>query len=180
MQGKHKAAFFDRDGTIIKDVHYLSSVDRVEILEQSLPILRRCQELGYKLFVVTNQSGIARGYFSESFVESTHAYLNTLLATHGITFEQWYYCPHHPFVAVHEQYKQNCNCRKPQPGMLLQAAHDHNLDLSQSLMFGNAQTDLEAGRAAGCASFDIITHYRVIRDRLSDEMDRLNEALDEA
>ena len=159
MQGKYKAAFFDRDGTIIKDVNYLSSIDQIELLQQSLAVLQRCQAQGYKLFVVTNQSGIARGFFTEQFVRSTHAHLAALFEVHGITFTQWYYCPHHPNAAVQERYKQNCTCRKPLPGMLLQAAQDHNLDLSQSLMFGNEPTDLAAGRAAGCASLDITTLF---------------------
>lgn len=139
-----KAAFFDRDGTLIKDAHYLSSLDQVELIPG---IIEFCLELQkeYTLIVVTNQSGVGRGYFSEDFVKKTHDFIKDLFATKGVQLEHFYCCPHHP--------SQNCLCRKPSPGMLFQAAKEHNLDLSQSLMFGDKELDIIAGQKAGCKSF---------------------------
>lgn len=158
---KIKAAFFDRDGTLIHDVNYLSNIDDVALLPQALVIARNLAQQGYSLFVVTNQSGIARGFFDEAFVHQTHKHLDALLQAHGIEIKKYYFCPHHPTKALHEHYQKDCQCRKPRPGMLEVAAQEYNIDLSASLMFGNAQTDLEAGRAAGCKSFDITTLFQM-------------------
>lgn len=152
---KIKAAFFDRDGTLIRDVSYLSDINQIEIFPKAIDLCRASIERGYKLFVITNQSGIARGYFNEQFVQKTHQRLQELFACHGITFEKFYYCPHHPTHAVHEVYKQACVCRKPNPGMLLNAARDFNIDLTKSLMIGDSLCDIQAGQAAGCKTFDI-------------------------
>lgn len=143
---KKKAAFFDRDGTLIKDVHYLSSIDQVELLPGILDLCRELQKT-YLLFVVTNQSGVGRGYFDEAFVQETHRYLDAVFKKNGILFTNFYYCPHHP--------SEKCSCRKPSPGMLRIAARDYNLDLSESLMFGDKIIDIQAGELAGCKSFDI-------------------------
>lgn len=156
---KIKAAFFDRDGTLIKDVPYLSNLDDIQILPEAMKIALILAQQGYTLFVVTNQSGIARGFFDELFVHKTHTYLDTLLEGHGISIKKYYFCPHHPSQALLEQYKQDCSCRKPKPGMLINAANDHHIDLSASFMFGNSITDVDAGRAAGCKSFDITTLF---------------------
>lgn len=150
-----KAAFFDRDGTLIHDVNYLAKLDDIKLIPQAVRIARLCMERGYTVFVVTNQSGVARGFFDEDFVHKTHQFLSDELAGHGVKVEEYYYCPHHPTQAVDQRYKQDCNCRKPSPGMLLQAAQEHNIDLSSSLMFGDKALDLDAGRAAGCKSYDI-------------------------
>jgi D-glycero-D-manno-heptose 1,7-bisphosphate phosphatase len=150
-----KAAFFDRDGTLIKDASYLSSLDQVELIMPAVKIAQECQRQGYLLFIVTNQSGIARGLYDEAFVHTTHAYLSQLLSHHGVSIEKYYYCPHHPIFAAHDRYRIDCHCRKPKPGMLLEAAAAYNLDLSASVMFGNEQKDIEAGLAAGCKAIDI-------------------------
>lgn len=142
-----KAAFFDRDGTLIKDVSYLSSFDQIELLPGIFDLCLSLQQAGYLLFVVTNQSGIGRGFFTHEFVNQTHVKLSQVFVEQGIAFEHFYYCPHHP--------DQNCLCRKPSPGMLLQAAQEYGLDLSCSLMFGDRQSDWTAGEKAGCRSFDI-------------------------
>ncbi len=152
---KIKAAFFDRDGTLIKDVNYLSDLDQIEILPRAIELCSFLQKNGYKLFVITNQSGVARGFFDEDFVVKTHDYLKKLFEAEGVFFEKFYYCPHHPKEAVDEKYLKSCSCRKPQPGMLLQAAQEFDLDLSKSLMFGDNAYDIQAGQAAGCKSFYI-------------------------
>jgi len=142
-----KAAFFDRDGTLIKDVSYLSCISDVELLPGAIDLCLRLQAENYLLFVVTNQSGIGRGLLDHDFVEKTHQYLGRLFADNGVVFTQFYYCPHHP--------SQNCLCRKPSPGMLAQASREHNLDLTRSLMFGDRESDVRAGVTAGCKSFYI-------------------------
>lgn len=157
---KNKAAFFDRDGTLIDDVNYLSSLDQITLLPGVIDLCRLLQSKGYKLFVVTNQSGIARGFFDENFVHKTHEYLADIFEKEGILFEKFYYCPHHPVHAIEEKYKQKCECRKPKPGMLLQAAQEFGIDLSQSLMFGDKELDIQAGVAAGCRSF-YIQDYKI-------------------
>jgi len=142
---KRKAAFFDRDGTLIKDVSYLSKLSDIELLPGAIDLCRSLQDDGYLLFVVTNQSGIARGFFDKKFVEKTHVILSELFSEHGVFFSSFYFCPHHP--------DDRCLCRKPLPGMLLKASEDFSLDLSESLMFGDKESDIEAGRRVGCKSF---------------------------
>ena len=144
---KIKAAFFDRDGTLVEDVHYLSNLEDIKILPGIINFCSFLQKSGYKLFVVTNQSGVARGFFNEAFVKLTHEYLNKLFIKNNIFFEKFYYCPHHP--------SYSCSCRKPKPGMLLDAAREFNIDLSKSLMFGDKIGDILVGQAAGCKSFYI-------------------------
>ena len=170
--GKIKAAFFDRDGTLIKDVDYLSSLEQIEIIPKALQLCLCLQKLGYKLFVVTNQSGVARGFFDESFVQKTHLYLQKILEQRGIFIQKFYYCPHHPTKAKLDKYLQNCECRKPKPGMLLQAAQEFDVDLSKSLMFGDKLIDIQVGNAVGCRSF-------YIQDILSivDEKEKVKEII---
>lgn len=151
---KIKAAFFDRDGTIIKDVSYLSRLDQIEILPEVIDFCLLLQKKNYQLFIVTNQSGIARGFFDENFVINSHLYIKDLFGKNGIFFKQFYYCPH--------LFKE-CLCRKPKPGMLIQAAKEHNIDLSKSIMFGDKELDIQAGIAAGCKSFyiqDVFLNYK--------------------
>lgn len=150
-----KAAFFDRDGTLIKDVHYLSALHQIQLIEQAVAFAAVCQAQGYTLFVVTNQSGIARGHISAQFVEQTHEVLYHRLQQRGVVIKQFYYCPHHPTDAVIPELLIACNCRKPGPGMLLKAAQEHGINLQASLMFGDKQLDVDAGQAAGCNAFII-------------------------
>ena len=155
MTKKIKAAFFDRDGTLIKDVSYLSRLDQIEFIPQALDVCRELQQHGYSVFIVTNQSGIARGFFDEAFVQKTHEHLQKRLRNHGVVVQACYYCPHHPTHEVVSRYKKTCGCRKPEPGMLVQAAYDFNIDLSRSMMIGDRDIDVEAGIAVGCRSFNI-------------------------
>jgi len=145
MNQKIKAAFFDRDGTLIKDVNYLKSLDNIELIPNILDLCSYLQDRGYKLFVITNQSGISRKYFDEQFVLDTHLYLKWLFGKHNVFFEKFYHCPHQD---IH-----NCECRKPKPGLILKACQEFDIDLKQSLMFGDKNIDLEAGNLAGCQSF---------------------------
>lgn len=152
---KQKAAFFDRDGTIIHDVGFLSDISKITYIDHMIEFMRACQAHEFLLFIITNQSGVARGYFDEAFVQKTHAFIKETLHNKGITITSFYYCPHHPTAAIDKRYLQTCRCRKPLPGMLEQAAQDFNVNLSSSLMIGDAPRDLQAGEAAGCISFDV-------------------------
>lgn len=153
-----KAAFFDRDGTLIRDVNYLSRLEEISLLPEGLAAASWCSQNGYDLFVITNQSGVARGFFDIDFVQKTHTTIDAMLQSHGIVIKQWYFCPHHPSEGINKEFIKDCSCRKPKPGMLLQAAQEHDLDLSQSLLFGDQESDFCAGRAVGCTVYNI-AHY---------------------
>lgn len=148
-----KAAFFDRDGTLITDVHYLSSPEQIELIQPMIHVGKVLQEAGYKLIVVTNQSGVARGMFSEKRVHEVHNVLVKLLAEKGVSIAKCFYCPHHPTAGDNPRYTRICDCRKPAPGMLLQAAEEFGINLKSSFMIGDKECDLKAGIAAGCKSF---------------------------
>lgn len=148
---KRKAVFLDRDGTIIVDRHYTQAPEQVELLPQVVEGLSQMQELGYELFVVSNQSGVARGLITMREVEQVNLRMLELLIQSGIIIQAIRICPHYPDGSI-SRYSIACSCRKPEPGMLLQLASDYRLDLEQSIMVGDKETDCEAGHAAGCQS----------------------------
>ncbi|WP_069804106.1 D-glycero-alpha-D-manno-heptose-1,7-bisphosphate 7-phosphatase [Thermogemmatispora onikobensis] len=143
------ALFLDRDGTLVQPVHYPRRPEDLHLYEAIAPGLRLLQALGYVLVVVTNQSGLARGYFTEAALEEMHAYLRRELAREGVYLAAIYYCPHHPEGRIPALAIQ-CNCRKPQPGLLLRAAAELRLDLTRSWFVGDILDDVEAGNRAGC------------------------------
>jgi D-glycero-D-manno-heptose 1,7-bisphosphate phosphatase len=147
---KHRAAFLDRDGTINVDVGYTHRLADLALVERAAEGLRQLAALGFRLFIVTNQSGIARGMFDEHQMQAFNGALCRLLAEGGVEIAGVYYCPFHP-AAVRAEYRHDSPLRKPRPGMLLQAASEHDLDLSASLAIGDKQSDVLAGQAAGCA-----------------------------
>ena len=142
-----KAAFLDRDGVVVEDVHFLTSVDQLKVLPGVANALRLLQDRFF-IIVVTNQSGVARGFLTEEDLMTIHTELTNLLTSEGVTVDALYYCPHLP-EAVVPAYKSECTCRKPEPGMLLQAADDWGIDLFQSCMVGDSPRDIEAARRAG-------------------------------
>ena len=149
VRGMTSAVFLDRDGVINVDHGYVSTWERFEFLPGVPDALRALQDAGYLLIVVSNQSGIGRGYYCEADVES----LNQVIAQHlgstvGVTLSGFYHCPHHPTEAEGE-FRRQCDCRKPAPGMIRQAVLDHGIDLKTSLLVGDKDSDIEAGRAAG-------------------------------
>ncbi|TVM03681.1 MAG: D,D-heptose 1,7-bisphosphate phosphatase [Candidatus Brocadia sp. WS118] len=146
---KRKAVFLDRDGTIIVHEHYLSSPDQLKLLPNASQGIRLFQEHGYLIIVITNQSGIARGFFDEEQLMLIHMKLMGMLKAEGVIVDDWYYCPHH-LEGIVERYKVDCDCRKPKPGLILDAARKHNIDLAQSLMIGDSESDMFAGKNAGC------------------------------
>jgi D-glycero-D-manno-heptose 1,7-bisphosphate phosphatase len=145
----HKAVFLDRDDTIIEDPGYISSPEQVKLLPGTTRALMQLKQMGYKLVVVSNQSGIARGMFTEDDLTQIHARMKELLAAEGAYLDQIYYCPYHP-EGVIEKYRKESDLRKPNPGMLLTAAEEMDLDLGQSWMIGNAYHDTTAGKRVGC------------------------------
>jgi D-glycero-D-manno-heptose 1,7-bisphosphate phosphatase len=147
--GTRKAVFLDKDGTLIKDVPYNVNPDLITLLPSVIEGLQQLSNQGYLLVVVTNQAGVARGYFTEQHLPAVKNKVEALLAEHGLTLHGFYYCPNHPEGTV-EPYNVACNYRKPMPGMLLQAATDLDIDLHQSWMVGDILHDVEAGNRAGC------------------------------
>jgi histidinol-phosphate phosphatase family protein len=143
------AVFLDKDGTLLADVPYNVDPARMRLLPGVLEGLRLLQEAGYRLIVVTNQSGVARGYFAEEALDAVKRRLKELLAAAGVRLTAFYYCPHHP-EAVVARYAEPCTCRKPLPGLLLRAATDHHVDLHGSWVIGDTADDTGAGRLAGC------------------------------
>ena len=153
-----RAVFLDRDGTVNVEVHYLSQPDQLELLPTVAETIERLNGLGIAVIVVTNQAGVARGYFPEHRLNDIHHRLKEMLATRNARIDGVYYCPHHPDSGL-GQYKTACECRKPMPGMLTRAASECCLDLGNSLMIGDRESDLQAGSNAGCQTALVRTGY---------------------
>lgn len=136
------AVFLDRDGVICEDVHYMSSPEQFRLLPKVAEGIKLLNENGVKVIVATNQSGIARGYLTERDLRRIHKRMIKELERRGAHIDAIYYCPHHP--------NDNCECRKPKPGMLRKAASELELDLDRCLIIGDRQLDIDAGRRVGC------------------------------
>jgi len=145
------AVFLDRDGTIARDVHYCCRVEDFEILPTVSQAIRLLNQHGFKVIVVTNQSGIARGYFTDEALFHIHQYMKDELARYGAHVDAIYYCPHHP--------DDGCQCRKPKPALLLSAAKELGIDLSRSYTVGDGEMDIKAGRAASCRTVLVTTGH---------------------
>jgi D,D-heptose 1,7-bisphosphate phosphatase len=144
------AVFLDKDGTLVPDIPYNIDPERITLEDGAAQALRRLAGAGYRLVIVSNQSGVARGLFDEGALRPVIDRVRGLLETEaGVRVDGFYYCPHHPQGCVPE-YSVECACRKPEPGMLLAAAHDLNLRLEDSWMVGDILNDVEAGKRAGC------------------------------
>ena len=153
LRNKQKAIFLDRDGTINKYVGFLRNIDDLDLIEGVSEAIKLINQSGFLAIVVTNQPVIARGEVSWDELHEIHKKMETLLGKDGAYVDGLYICPHHPdkgFEGERPEYKFDCDCRKPKPGLLLQAARDFNIDLSQSYMIGDNERDVEAGNAAGC------------------------------
>ena len=150
----HKAVFLDRDGTINRDTGYLHRIEDLEIFPWASEAIHRLNQAGYLVVVVTNQSGVARGMYDLTDVHKLHEEIDRRLAENDARIDRYYICPHHP-DADHENYGMTCDCRKGQPGMLLQAAMELGIDLKSSFMIGDKQSDVEAGLSAGCTSIQL-------------------------
>ena len=144
-----KCIFLDKDGTLIYDEPYNVSLDKIRCYEDIYAPLRNLTEVGYKLIIVSNQSGIAKRYFTEKQLHEAFKHLVSILRKEGVYITDYYFCPHASPERKQEHVKA-CSCRKPLPGLLTQAAEDYNIDLTQSWMIGDIIADTGAGRAAGC------------------------------
>lgn len=138
------AVFLDRDGTICRDVHYMRRPEQFELLPGVAEGIKLLNELGVKVIVATNQSGVARGYFTETDLEKIHERMIDELLKREAKVDAIYYCPHHP--------DDNCDCRKPKIGMLKRAARDFGLELGKCFIIGDKKLDVETGQNAGCTS----------------------------
>jgi len=149
MSARNRAAFLDRDGTIIEDIGYLGAPDDVRLLPNAVQGMIKLRESGYLLVLVTNQSGIARGLFTPDDFERVQKRLMSGLKSGGASLDAVYHCPHLAEGSV-APFNIECDCRKPKPGMLLRAAEEQDLDLESSVMIGASERDIEAGARVGC------------------------------
>jgi D-glycero-D-manno-heptose 1,7-bisphosphate phosphatase len=152
------AVFIDRDGTLIEEAGYLNELSRLVFFPFSVDAVRQFNRGGFKVVVITNQAGIARGIVSEAFVAAAHAHISERMEAGGATIDAYYHCPHHP-AGIVAGLSRPCECRKPRPGLLLQAAADLDLDLERSFVIGDRWHDLEAGHAAGTRALLVRTGY---------------------
>ncbi|MCR5176516.1 MAG: HAD family hydrolase [Anaerovibrio sp.] len=144
----NKAIFFDRDGTLNVEVNYLHKKEEFIWTDGAVEAIKYCNDNGYLAIVVTNQSGVARGYYPESAIMELYSWMNSQLAEAGAHLDGIYYCPHYP-QGIIPKYAVECDCRKPKPGMLIQAAREQNIDLAASYLIGDGARDVECAKAAG-------------------------------
>ncbi len=145
---RRPAAFFDRDGVLNVDTGYTHRCDDLQLQDGAAAAIRLFNDAGWRVFVVTNQSGVARGYYDEAAVNAFNAVLREALAHEGAHIDAFYYCPHHPEGTV-AAYARVCDCRKPQPGMIRQALAQWPTDLAHSILIGDRSSDMQAAAAAG-------------------------------
>jgi D-glycero-D-manno-heptose 1,7-bisphosphate phosphatase len=143
---------------MIEDVGYLDRLERLKLFPYTIDAVRLLNAAGLKVVVVTSQNGVANGVLSEEFLGEAHARLDELFQAAGARVDGYYYCPHSPHASV-ERYRTDCECRKPKPGMILAAARDHDIDVSQSIVIGDRWRDIEMGLAAGTQAMLVETGY---------------------
>ena len=149
LRALRPAVFFDKDGTLIDDVPFNVDPARIRLARGANDAIAALTRAGYALFVISNQGGVARGYFAEAALAAVHTRLRELMHAAGGRLAGFYYCPHDPAGHV-EAYARSCDCRKPRPGLILQAARTHGIDLAHSWFVGDILHDVEAGNRAGC------------------------------
>jgi D-glycero-D-manno-heptose 1,7-bisphosphate phosphatase len=184
IPGQRRAVFLDRDGTVAEEVGYVNHASRIRLLPGSAEAVRRLRDAGFLAVIVTNQAGVARDYFEEFIVQQANRRLEELLQQEGAALDGIYYCPHHPREGA-PPYRQDCQCRKPRPGMLRQASEDLGIDLSRSYMVGDGLVDVGAARAAGVVPVLVLTgygrgHLEHRRSRWTVEPEHISENLSEA
>lgn len=170
------AVFLDRDGVINQDTGYVSCVDDFHFIDGTIEALQILKKKGYCLVVVTNQSGIARGYFTEEQFMSLTEWMDWSLADRDVDLDGIYFCPHHPTAGVGE-YRQECNCRKPAPGMLLDAAKDLKIDLANSYMVGDKAGDPQAAKAAGVGHKVLVRTGKTVTEEAIALADEVQDSL---
>ncbi len=157
---KDFAVFVDRDGTINVDVDFLSSPSQLQLIPRSAKAIKELNDLGVPVVVITNQSGIARGLYSEDELHRVHSAMDEMLKQYGATITAYYYCPHHPTDGI-APYLKDCECRKPKPGMMLRAKKKFGFDLKRSFIVGDKCIDIQAGKSVGAVAIQVSTGYGV-------------------
>ena len=157
------AVFIDRDGVLNVDHGYVYEVDQFEFIEGAIEACQEIKKKGYLLVLVTNQSGIGRGYYTEDDFLNVTEWMDWSLADRGVDLDGIYYCPHHPEASIAE-YKQECDCRKPAPGMLLTATQELGIDLARSYFVGDKTADVQAGKAAGVGNNILVATGKVLTE----------------
>lgn len=155
---KRRAVFIDRDGTISEEVGYINHPSRFTVFPYSAPAVKLLNDQGWLAIVVTNQAGVARGYFPEAMIQTVHDKLREDLENNGARLDAIYYCAHHPSVGE-EPYRQDCDCRKPKPGLVHRAAEELDIQLDESWMIGDRYSDIEMARNAGVQSAFVLSGY---------------------
>lgn len=155
---KRRAVFMDRDGTISEEIGYVNHPSRYRVFPYSAEAVRMLNEAGWLAILVTNQAGVARGYFTEELVGEVHGVLKQELRERGAQLDAIYYCAHHPTVGE-SPYRFDCDCRKPKPGLIRRAAADFDIDLTQSWMIGDRYSDIELARNARVHSAFVLSGY---------------------
>lgn len=156
MKDGTKAVFLDRDGTIVEDVGYLNLPEQIKFIPGSIEAVKMLNEAGYKVVVISNQAGVARGLVTEDMLQTIDKVIHKKILNGGGHLDATYYCPHHPEHGVYP-YRQICECRKPHTGLIKRATRDQNLDLSRSFMIGDKGTDVETGKRAGTRTILVLT-----------------------
>jgi D-glycero-D-manno-heptose 1,7-bisphosphate phosphatase len=168
--GMSKTVFLDRDGTINKEVNYLYKPEDFVFIPGTIEAIKTFHELGYKVIVITNQAGVARGYYNESDIKILHNYIDMLLKKEGTYIDAYYYCPHHPHGSI-DKYSIICNCRKPNIGMIEQAAADFGINLAESIMIGDKEIDIQTGKNAGIGKCIIVrSGHPIAEDKTKADM----------
>ena len=155
---KSPAIFLDRDGTINDEVGYLDHENKLQIIPAAFKAIRLINESGMKAVVITNQAGVAKGLFTEAFVRKINGQIQSALLEQGALIDRFYFCPHHP-TEGNDLYRRICDCRKPEPGLLHQAAADLDIDLARSYLIGDRLLDIETAHRAGARGILVMTGY---------------------
>jgi D,D-heptose 1,7-bisphosphate phosphatase len=157
---KNAAVFLDRDGTINEEVGYMDSIDKLKLFANAAEAIRLINESDMKAVVITNQSGVAKGYFTEEFVRTVHEHIQEMLRERGAFIDAFYYCPHHQTEGI-GVYLQSCACRKPEAGMLIEASEDLDIDFRRSYTVGDMLKDIQVGRTVGAKGILVKTGYGI-------------------
>ncbi|MFC1988640.1 D-glycero-alpha-D-manno-heptose-1,7-bisphosphate 7-phosphatase [Chloroflexota bacterium] len=153
-----KAVFLDRDGVIIEDIGYIDECSKIKFLPGVSEAINLLNNNGFKVIIITNQSGVARGYFTEKIARDINNYIQEYLAKKGAVIDRTYYCPHHIEGTI-EEYRKECRCRKPEPGMIEKAVAEFDIDLKDSFVIGDQMSDIEAGYSVGSRTIFLAGKY---------------------
>jgi len=173
---RRPAVFLDRDGVINRDGGHVHKVEEFRFIDGAFDACREMSKAGYRLIVITNQAGIARGYYTEDDFHHLTKWMLDEFRQQGVEIDGVYYCPHHPQHGV-GAYRRSCDCRKPAPAMILRAAEEHSLDLRRSILVGDKATDIEAGRAAGVGCCVLVLTGHPISDADAKNADTVFDGL---